>query len=178
MLDDELKNIIQEKGFKNFWEAYDYLMLSGYSELDGFGICLEIFEQSQIWENVAYVRTEIIKNNQTHKQVTIGVINKNTEHLRKLFSFYLDACANDIKVFNIVQEIKDFENLCDEKYTFKMPSILLEYLKHTSKLHYGFNVFNNINYDMLYSDPNQYTISFDERYQNTTSDNSNIRYSC
>ena len=177
MLDDELKNIIQEKGFKNFWEVYDYLMLSGYSELDGFGICLELFNENKIWEDVAFIRINPSKN-KVHEEIIIGVINENTEHLRKLFRFYLHACSNEIKVFNIVQEIKDFEMLCDEIYTFKMPSILLEYLKHTSKLHYGFNVFNNINYNMLYSDPNQYTISFDERYQNSTSDNPNIRYSC
>ena len=186
MLDKELKKIIEEKCFKNFWQTYDYLLLTGYSEIEGFGICLEIYGENKIWDDVAFVRGEKTKlsniysvsfsntdSEQTdqvdfYDEITVGVINKNTEHLRKLFRFYAESCANDVMIFDVVKNVKDFEGLCDEKYTYKLPKIILEYLIHTSKLHYGFNIFNDKQSQYIIDKNSQYPIGFDERYTTTS----------
>tara|TARA_B100000963_G_C22517872_1_gene621568 strand:+ start:100 stop:636 length:537 start_codon:yes stop_codon:yes gene_type:complete len=178
MLDKELKKIIEDKNFKNFWETYDYLLLSGYSELEGFGICLEIFNENKIWDDVAFVSYEFNSenqypwdNNSTDKhQITIGLINKDTEHLRKLFRFYMESCVNDVMIFDIVKEVKDFENLCNEKYNFKLPKIILEYLKHTSEKHYGFDVFNNKQSKYILEKNTQYSIEYPSYTTTTTKD--------
>jgi hypothetical protein len=199
MLDKELKKIIKEKCFKNFWQTYDYLLLTGYSEIEGFGICLEIYGENKIWDDVAFVRGEktklsnIYSYNSTdgeqrymigsdpydsqsgqvdfYDEITVGVINKNTEHLRKLFRFYAESCANDVMIFDVVKNVKDFENLCDEKYTYKLPKIILEYLIHTSKLHYGFNIFNDKQSQYIIDKNSQYPIGFDTETYTTTSTN-------
>ena len=201
MLDNELREILEEKEFNNFWEAYDYLLLTGYSEIDGFGICLEIFGENKIWDDVAFVRGEPTKlsntyiyntnttntvnqyilgvdtynDNETQNlhekyEIVVGVINKDTEHLRKLFRFYLESCSNDIVIFDTTRDVEEFESLCSERYTFKLPKLIIEYLTHTSKLHYGFDVFNNKQNKRLSEVCKQYPIDFDSAYTTTTND--------
>lgn len=199
MLDEELRGIIENKNFKNFWEAYDYLLLSGYSELEGFGICLETFGENKIWDDVAFVRGEPTKlsntyiyntntndtvnqyilgvdtynDNETQKlheksEIVLGVINKDTEHLRKIFRFYLESCSNDVVIFDTTRDVEEFEALCNERYTFKLPKLIIEYLAHTSKLHYGFNIFNNKQSKKLDEVSRQYPIDFDSTYTRTS----------
>lgn len=201
MLDNELKEILEEKEFNNFWEAYDYLLLTGYSEIDGFGICLEIFGENKIWDDVAFVRGEPTKlsntyiyntnttntvnqyilgvdtynDNETQNlhekyEIVVGVINKDTEHLRKIFRFYLESCSNDVVIFDTTRDVEEFEALCNERYTFKLPKLIIEYLTHTSKLHYGFDVFNNKQNKRLSEVCKQYPIDFDSAYTTTTND--------
>ena len=201
MLDNELKKILEEKEFNNFWEAYDYLLLTGYSEIDGFGICLEIFGENKIWDDVAFVRGEPTKLSNTYiyntdttntvnqyilgvdtyndnerqtlhekSEIVVGVINKDTEHLRKIFRFYLESCSNDVVIFDTTRDVEEFEALCNERYTFKLPKLIIEYLAHTSKLHYGFDVFNNKQNKRLSEVCRQYPIDFDSAYTTTTND--------
>ena len=201
MLDNELKEILEEKEFNNFWEAYDYLLLTGYSEIDGFGICLEVFGENKIWDDVAFVRGEPTKLSNTYiyntdttntvnqyilgvdtyndnerqtlhekSEIVVGVINKNTEHLRKIFRFYLESCSNDIVIFDTTRDVEEFEALCNERYTIKLPKLLIEYLAHTSKLHYGFDVFNNKQNKRLTEVCRQYPIDFDSAFTTTTND--------
>lgn len=201
MLDNELREILEEKEFNNFWEAYDYLLLTGYSEIDGFGICLEIFGENKIWDDVAFVRGEPTKlsntyiyntnttntvnqyilgvdtynDNETQNlhekyEIVVGVINKDTEHLRKIFRFYLESCSNDVVIFDTTRDVEEFEALCNERYTFKLPKLIIEYLTHTSKLHYGFDVFNNKQNKRLSEVCKQYPIDFDSAYTTTTND--------
>ena len=201
MLDNELREILEEKEFNNFWEAYDYLLLTGYSEIDGFGICLEIFGENKIWGDVAFVRGEPTKLSNTYiyntnttntvnqyilgvdtyndnetqtlhekYEIVVGVINKDTEHLRKIFRFYLESCSNDVVIFDTTRDVEEFEALCNERYTFKLPKLIIEYLTHTSKLHYGFDVFNNKQNKRLSEVCKQYPIDFDSAYTTTTND--------
>jgi hypothetical protein len=201
MLDNELKKILEEKEFNNFWEAYDYLLLTGYSEIDGFGICLEVFGENKIWDDVAFVRGEPTKLSNTYiyntnatnivnqyilgvdtyndneretlhekSEIVVGVINKDTEHLRKIFRFYLESCSNDVVIFDTTRDVEEFEALCNERYTFKLPKLIIEYLTHTSKLHYGFDVFNNKQNKRLSEVCKQYPIDFDSAYTTTTND--------
>ena len=201
MLDNELKKILEEKEFNNFWEAYDYLLLTGYSEIDGFGICLEVFGENKIWDDVAFVRGEPTKLSNTYiyntdttntvnqyilgvdtyndnerqtlhekSEIVVGVINKDTEHLRKIFRFYLESCSNDVVIFDTTRDVEEFEALCNERYTFKLPKLIIEYLAHTSKLHYGFDVFNNKQNKRLSEVCRQYPIDFDSAYTTTTND--------
>lgn len=201
MLDNELREILEEKEFNNFWEAYDYLLLTGYSEIDGFGICLEVFGENKIWDDVAFVRGEPTKlsntyiyntnttntvnqyilgvdtynDNETQNlhekyEIVVGVINKDTEHLRKIFRFYLESCSNDVVIFDTTRDVEEFEALCNERYTFKLPKLIIEYLTHTSKLHYGFDVFNNKQNKRLSEVCKQYPIDFDSAYTTTTND--------
>lgn len=201
MLDNELKEILEEKEFNNFWEAYDYLLLTGYSEIYGFGICLDVFGENKIWDDVAFVRGEPTKLSNTYiyntdttntvnqyilgvdtyndneiqtlhekSEIVVGVINKNTEHLRKIFRFYLESCSNDVVIFDTTRDVEQFENLCNERYIFKLPKLIIEYLAHTSKLHYGFDVFNNKQNKRLSEVCMQYPIDFDSAFTTTTND--------
>lgn len=201
MLDNELKEILEEKEFNNFWEAYDYLLLTGYSEIDGFGICLDVFGENKIWDDVAFVRGEPTKLSNTYiyntdttntvnqyilgvdtyndneiqtlhgkSEIVVGVINKNTEHLRKIFRFYLESCSNDVVIFDTTRDVEQFESLCNERYNFKLPKLIIEYLAHTSKLHYGFDVFNNKQNKRLSEVCRQYPIDFDSAFTTTTND--------
>jgi hypothetical protein len=201
MLDNELKEILEEKEFNNFWEAYDYLLLTGYSEIDGFGICLDVFGENKIWDDVTFVRGEPTKLSNTYiyntdttntvnqyilgvdtyndneiqtlhekSEIVVGVINKNTEHLRKIFRFYLESCSNDVVIFDTTRDVEQFENLCNERYIFKLPKLIIEYLAHTSKLHYGFDVFNNKQNKRLSEVCMQYPIDFDSAFTTTTND--------
>jgi len=198
MLDNELREILEEKEFNNFWEAYDYLLLTGYSEIEGFGICLEIYGENKIWDDVAFVRGEKTKlsniysynstdgeqrymigsdpyDSQTgqvdfYDEIIVGVINKKTEYLRKLFRFYSESCANDVVIFDTTRDVEQFENLCNERYIFKLPKLIIEYLVHTSKLHYGFDVFNNKQNKKLSEVCRQYPIDFDSAFTTTTND--------
>ena len=147
----------------------------GYNSIDTFGICLYYFPDDRIWEDVAFIKAEDPETKILHSytytsgwdgpkivfggidpytgeiscssetKITVGVINEKTKHLKKLFRFYIESCANNETVFNMVKDIEDFENLCDEKYTLELPRIITEYLIRTSKLYFGFSVFKNIN---------------------------------
>lgn len=160
MLDDKLKKIIEEKEFKNFWEMFYTLQQGwGYGQIDTFGICLKYFTDTQIWEDVAFIngkrievpgyhgyadpiddmmpRTSYMVNNRVHIELVIGVINKETEHLRRLFNYYLKAKIDGrLRINN--GEITEIENLCKETYHFvDLPHIIMDYLNHTAKPYFG-----------------------------------------
>jgi len=160
MLDDKLKKIIEDKEFKNFWSMFHTLQHNwGYASIDAFGISLKYFNDSQIWEDVAFIngkrieipnyhgfvdpidnmmpQTRHMVNNIVHFELVIGVINEDTEHLRGLFNYYTNTKFNGRLKIND-GEITEIENLCKEGYHFvDLPHIIMDYLNHTAKLYFG-----------------------------------------
>ena len=159
MLDDKLKKIIEDKGFKNFWSMFHTLQHNwGYASIDAFGVCLKYFNDSEIWRDVAFVngkrievpsyhgfadpidnipRTSYMVNNNVHVELVIGIINEETEHLRGLFNYYLKSKIDGRLRLNN-GEITEIENLCKETYHFvDLPHIIMDYLNHTAKLYFG-----------------------------------------
>lgn len=51
MIDDKIAEISKRRGFISFWEAFDYMLLANYSELEAMMIGLELFN-GQIWDKV------------------------------------------------------------------------------------------------------------------------------
>ncbi len=51
MIDKKIEEICERKKFTNFWEAFDFMKMAGYSEIEAIMIGLEIFE-GHIWNRV------------------------------------------------------------------------------------------------------------------------------
>lgn len=160
MLDNKLKKIIEEKNFNSFWEMFFTLQHNwGYRSIDAFGLCLEYYNDREIWEDVAFLngkRIEVpayggygnpfmeqpgdinlMRNNRVHIEIVVGVINEKTKHLRGLFNYYFKSKINGGLRIND-GEITEIERLCDETYHFTdLPHIITDYLNHTATLYYG-----------------------------------------
>lgn len=50
--------VIKEHGFKTFWECLNFLSMSGFSNMDAFGVALLVFNEKKMWEDVAFLRLE------------------------------------------------------------------------------------------------------------------------
>ena len=160
MLDDKLKKIIEEKEFNSFWQMFFTLQHNwGYRSIDAFGLCLEYYDDREIWEDVAFLNGKIIeiptyhgyvdpimvrpddvnviRNNRVHVEIVVGVINEKTKHLRGLFNYYFKCKINGGLRIND-GEISELEGLCDETYHFAdLPHIITDYLNYTAGLYYG-----------------------------------------
>ena len=158
MLDDKLKKIIEDKEFNSFWEMFFTLQHNwGYRSIDAFGICLNYYTDTQIWEDVAFLNgkrievptyhghadpimggmVDVMRNNRVHIEIVVGVINEKTKHLRGLFNYYFKCKINGGLRIND-GEISEIEGLCDEIYHFAdLPHIITDYLNHSAALYYG-----------------------------------------
>lgn len=51
MIDTKMQEIAKHRGFTNFWEAFDYMILANYTEIEALMIGLEMFN-GKIWDDV------------------------------------------------------------------------------------------------------------------------------
>ncbi len=66
MLDEGLRNIIEGKGINNFWELLEYLNTTGYEYIDSLGIALNFFTESQIFQDVAFIRLKTFQKEESY----------------------------------------------------------------------------------------------------------------
>lgn len=158
MIDNKLEKILEEKQFRSFWEMFEWLTEVGYGYIDAFGVCLEKFNESGIWSEVAFIKFEssgLIYNGSHHPggvelsadsmyntifKVRIGVITEETKHLKKLFNFYLKAKETD-SLYLANGEIREIEMLCKKTVVLDdLPQILYKYIEDTFKNYWGFPI--------------------------------------
>jgi len=166
MLDDILRERIEEKGHNNFWDIFDSLSLYGYPAMDSLGAALTYYKESEIWKDVAYGKVKKIVNERErhifgvdpfygdHRDTTqhhranppvdivleVGMIDGKNQHLLGLFDFYRKSLVEGKVEFNddLIQEIEDN---CSTKYIFsQLPQFVMLYLVDTSKKHFGYNL--------------------------------------
>lgn len=172
---EELLKIIDKKDFKTFWECLDYLKLAGYNSMDAFGVTIKKFGEENIWLKVGWVYIEKPKShNPIHQlaynrivvdpltgierdmrdipeynefNITVGLIDENNYHLSTMYSIYMKALFK-VESFT-TNRIPELEKTCSTIIKFNNPTpIILEYLDHTFKKHFGFGFNENINIEM------------------------------
>lgn len=159
-MNSELDKHIKDKGFTNFWEMFMTLNHDwGYNFIEAFGICLNYYNDTQIWEDVAFINAKRLEtmsvnrndpymdgwvhnttqNKSVSLRIEIGVLNEKTKHLKGLFDFCLKQTINES--LWVESEVKTLHNLCDERYTFiDLPYIVVDYLTHTFEKYHGNNI--------------------------------------
>lgn len=69
-IDEKIKEICERRKFISFWEAFDYMKLANYSELEAIMIALQLFN-GKIWDKVVF--TKKLSNNNNNGGSVSGV---------------------------------------------------------------------------------------------------------
>lgn len=140
--DDDFKRIINERNFKQFFECYYYLLITGLRQRDAFKMTLKHFPENKIWENIAFIRFEVrtlINDNKLpqHKYyMIIGLLNDKTINLSNMFDVYRKSiCEGSLFFVN-----NNLEDLVEIKEFHKPKDDIFNVLKETFKKHFGYNI--------------------------------------
>ena len=57
MIDTELVSLINKRGYDNFWEVFDFLILASYEEIESLKIASDMFN-GKIWDGVIVATVE------------------------------------------------------------------------------------------------------------------------
>lgn len=153
----ELIKILDNKDFKSFFECLDFLLIAGYGIIDSFGICLERFGESKIWDKVAFIRfkktTRIniiiidvltgrpIQEETMKEIIFIGIMDETTIHLQGLYDVYRKALLNNGSLISSVYS--DIEATCKVLSFKNLPEIINDYLNVTFEKHFGYSFKSN-----------------------------------
>ena len=145
--DKGLINIIREKNFKTFWHLLDFLLLTGYSTIESFGISLQEFGEPRIYSDVAFIRLNlsesiILANGLSmfpdkKSELIVGLIDENNIHLDGIYRVYREWMVND----KFMGPQEDIETTCSVIKINDLTAFMIDYLINVSKLHYGYEVF-------------------------------------
>lgn len=140
--DDDFKRIINQRNFKQFFECYYYLLITGLRQRDAFKMTLKHFPENKIWENIAFIRFEVrslINGNKLpqHKYyMIIGLLNEKTINLGGMFDVYRKSiCEGSLFFVN-----NNLEDLVEIKEFHKPKDDIFNVLKETFKKHFGYNI--------------------------------------
>jgi len=157
----ELIDIIKNKKFKTFWHCLDFLLLSGYSPMEAFGVSLHEFGESKVFSDVAFIRTKFVHDievimrtdygniirdpftGERHERpqikygVTVGLIDETNLHLSGLYKTYRKWYMED----KFITPQFEIEDTCEKIEIKELSSLILDYLFTISKSHFGVEVF-------------------------------------
>ena len=149
--DKKLIEIVKKKEFKTFWHCLDYLLIAGYTQMDAFGISMLEFGESRIYSDVAYIRFEFVlynvmftgENTYRHpKKATliVGLIDDSNIHLSGLYSTYREW-LNSSNMSTDPSMARELEDTCECIKIIDLTPFIIDYLRKTSKLHFGYEAF-------------------------------------
>ena len=72
-IDEKIKEICERRKFTSFWEAFDYMKLANYSELEAIMMSLQLFN-GKIWDKVIFAKESINHNTDAVGDFTLRIV--------------------------------------------------------------------------------------------------------
>lgn len=134
--EERLKQLLDKREFRSFWNCYDFLINASYSPMEAFSISLSRFGEEGLFTNVAFIRVNECppfidrERLMTFPRVVVGVITKENVHLTAMYNAYqkwmmsgrvsvqndVEETCEIINVVNITSFIKEFVFSCAHKH--------------------------------------------------------------
>jgi len=104
MIDSKMLEIAKRRGFTSFWEAFDYMLLANYSELEALMVGLEMFD-GKVWDEVINATCKIVNNNEIY--AFSSSTSTNSVFFDSRYTMSIDPCEPDdllVEVFIMTKE--------------------------------------------------------------------------